>query len=61
MSDRMMRLPEVMRITSLSRAQIYRMMASQAFPQQRRLSHKIAVWSANEIERWVDAKLGLLV
>lgn len=61
MADQMIRLPEVSRITSLSRTHIYRLMSAQDFPQQRRISHRVAVWSKAEVDRWVDEKLGLLV
>lgn len=61
MADRMIRLPEVMRITSMSRAQIYRMAKDGKFPPQHRISHKVAVWSLDQVNRWVDDKLGLLV
>lgn len=61
MADRLIRLPEVMQITSLSRTQIYRMAKTGEFPAQHRISHKIAVWSLEAVDRWVDEKLGLLV
>lgn len=61
MTERMIRVAEVMNLTSLSRPTIYRLMAQGAFPKQRRLSHKISVWSHNEVSRWIDEKLGLLV
>ncbi|WP_299906796.1 AlpA family phage regulatory protein [uncultured Paracoccus sp.] len=57
----MIRIDEVMRITSMSRPTIYRMMQSNGFPQQRRLSHKVAVWLESEVMRWIDEQLGLLV
>lgn len=55
MTDRLIRLPEVMQITSLSRTQIYRLIAAGTFPKQRRISHKVAAWKESEIAAWVDS------
>ena len=55
MTDRLIRLPEVMQITSLSRTQIYRLIAAGTFPKQRRISHKLAAWKESEIAAWVDS------
>ena len=53
MTDRLIRLPEVIQITSLSRTQIYRLIAAGTFPKQCRLSHKVAAWKETEIEEWI--------
>ncbi len=45
----LLRLPDVIRLTTLSRSEIYRQIAAGAFPKQRRLSHKRSVWRADEI------------
>ena len=55
MTDRLIRLPEVIQITSLSRTQIYRLIAAGTFPKQRRLSHKVAAWKESEIAAWIDS------
>ena len=55
MTDRLIRLPEVIQITSLSRTQIYRLIAADTFPKQRRLSHKVAAWKESEIAAWIDS------
>ena len=55
MTDRLIRMPEVMQITSLSRTQIYRLIAAGTFPKQRRISHKVAAWKESEIAAWVDS------
>lgn len=55
MTDRLIRLSEVIQITSISRTQIYRLIAAGTFPKQRRISHKVAVWKESEIAAWVDS------
>lgn len=54
-TDRMIRLPEVMDITSFSRPQIYKLISKGVFPRQYRLSHKVAAWKESEIRAWVDS------
>ena len=51
--DRLIRLPEVMRITSLSRTQIYRMISTGSFSKQSRISHKVAAWRQSDVAAWV--------
>ena len=55
MTDRLIRLPEVIQITSLSRTQIYRLIAAGTFPKPHRLSHKVATWKESEIAAWLVA------
>ena len=55
MTDRLIRPPEVIQITSISRTQIYRLNAAGTFPKQRRISHKVAAWKESEIAAWVDS------
>lgn len=55
MTDRMIRLPEVTKITSLSSAQLYRMMEEGTFPKQYRISHRVAAWKESEVAAWVNA------
>ena len=55
MTDRLIRLPEVIQITSLSRTQIYRLIAAGTFLKQHRLSHKVAAWKESEIAAWIDS------
>jgi prophage regulatory protein len=58
--DRLIRLPELMRITSLSRASAYRLIANDAnFPKPIKLSNSTARNSAvgfsfNELQQWIQ-------
>lgn len=51
----LLRLPQVIELTTLSRSEIYRQIKAGAFPKQIRLSHKRAVWRAAEVRGWLEA------
>ena len=52
-----LRCREVLRRTDLSRATIYRLMASGQFPPQHQLSRGRVGWSEEEIESWLRQRL----
>lgn len=52
-SVRMLRLPEVLRKTALSRSQIYRLIGEGDFPRQVQLGKRAAGWIENEIDEWL--------
>lgn len=51
----LLRLPQVIELTTLSRSEIYRQIQAGTFPKQIRLSHKRAVWRAAEVQGWLEA------
>ena len=53
---RFIKLPEVQRKTSLSRAAIYKRMARKAFPAQVKLG-STSVWLESEIDAWMQELL----
>ena len=54
----LLRLPDVQRITSLSRSTIYDLMQKGAFPKQRPIKHsRSVVWDAQAVRNWVDEVL----
>lgn len=54
MSDRVMRLPEVARLTSLHRATIYKLMKASLFPAQKKIPGvRAASWAAADIEAYL--------
>ncbi len=55
--NRVMRRPEVQRVTGLSRSSIYRGMASEDFPRAISLSKKSVGWLASDIEAWLAARV----
>jgi len=53
MPDRMVRLPEVMEITGLSRSSIYLAVSKGKFPAQIKLGVRSTGWSLAQIDAWV--------
>jgi prophage regulatory protein len=53
--DRFLALPDVVRLTTLSRAEIYRRMAAGTFPKAISLSRLKVAWSARAIAQWQEA------
>ena len=51
------KLPFVKRITVLSSATIYRLIAKGEFPKQIKLSERSSGWLLNEIHAWLDEKI----
>jgi prophage regulatory protein len=52
--DRILRLPEVMRLTSLSKTTIWELEKAGNFPQRRQLTGKAVGWKESEIVAWID-------
>ena len=53
---RIYRLPEVLRITGLSRASIYRLLQAGDFPSSVRLTARSIGWHSKDIETWIAAR-----
>ena len=53
---RILRLPEVLRITGLSRASIYRLVRSGTFPPSVKLTARTIGWNSTDIETWIAAR-----
>jgi prophage regulatory protein len=51
MTDRILRLPEVIEKTGISRSSIYEQMQLGLFPRQLRLGKRMVGWSEAEIEK----------
>ena len=55
-SPRLIRLPEVQRITGASRALVYKLMAAGDFPQSVKLGGRAVAWDQGEVEAWVEER-----
>jgi prophage regulatory protein len=53
--DRILRLPELLKITGLSSATIYRMIAKGTFPQAVVLGANSRGWRASSIRTWLES------
>ena len=55
MKTRLLRLPEVSRLTGLSRSSVYRLIAQGQFPKPRKLTAHASAWREDEIQKWMDS------
>ncbi|KVK49537.1 hypothetical protein L905_19310 [Agrobacterium sp. TS43] len=53
MSDSLMRVTDVSKVTTLSRAEIYRRVKAGTFPAQTRISHRFSAWNRSDVEKWI--------
>ena len=53
---RFLRLPEVKAMTALSKASIYKRMATRQFPQSIRLGSRFTVWLEDELIEWINLR-----
>ena len=50
--DRIIRLPEVEKMTGLSGSTVYRKIAKGTFPSQREIADRAVGWSLREVRQW---------
>ena len=56
-SNKLLRLRDVIKMTSLSRTTIYNNMAKGKFPKNIHLGPKISVWIEREIQEWINSQI----
>ena len=56
MEARILRRPEVERLTLLSKANIYRQMQMGTFPMPLKLGQRAVAWRADEIHEWIASR-----
>jgi len=54
---RIIRIKEVIKLTGLSQATIYRLMASGNFPKQIKITFKAVGWIESELLAWVESTI----
>ena len=54
--DRLVRLRELVKLLSISRANVYRLMKIGKFPQSIKLTERTVVWRLSELEAWVQER-----
>jgi prophage regulatory protein len=52
----MLRLPEVLKATGLSRTSIWELEQAGTFPRRRRLTARAVAWRSDEIEAWMRSR-----
>jgi prophage regulatory protein len=53
---RLLRLPEVIKLTGLKHDSIYRLGREGAFPRPRKLSTCASAWREDEVRTWIDSR-----
>jgi prophage regulatory protein len=51
-----LRLPEVMRLTGLSRSSVYRLESLSQFPARVKLSNSASGWRAEQVWMWINSR-----
>lgn len=59
MEKRVIKLPQVMRTTGLSRSSIYAAMDNGTFPRSVALGKRSVGWVQEEVEIWIDERVAL--
>jgi prophage regulatory protein len=54
---KLIKLPEVIEITTLSRASVYRLIAENRFPEQVKLSTRACAWVEQDVLDWVNDRI----
>lgn len=55
MSERLLKLPEVIQLTGVSKSEIDRKEKAGKFPKRIRLGYRSIAWAENEINAWIQA------
>ena len=55
--SRLMRLPEVVQLTGVSRSTIYRWMENGEFPRQISLGANTVAWLESDVEDWIHRRM----
>ena len=56
MTTRLLRMPEVSRLTGLSRTSVYRLIAKGQFPRPKKLTEHASAWREDEVQDWIDSR-----
>ncbi len=54
--QRLIRLPEVLQLTGLSRTTVYRKIKLSQFPEPIQLGERSVAWRASDILAWIDTR-----
>jgi prophage regulatory protein len=56
-STRLIRLKEVIAMTGLSRASVYKFVSENKFPAQISLGYRCVAWVESEVQQWIDQRV----
>ncbi|MGJ3232220.1 MAG: helix-turn-helix transcriptional regulator [Oceanicaulis sp.] len=52
-TDQLLKIAEVVKLTSLSRSTIYALIDARKFPKPRRVGARRVAWLRSEVDRWI--------
>lgn len=55
--ERFIRLPEVLNVTGLSRASVYRLEKAGLFPRRLKLTENTVAWKLTDIRAWMESRV----
>ena len=58
-AQELIRLPEVMKMTCLSRAGVYKLIKDNKFPRQTKMTPRCSVWIKSEIQDFINEKINM--
>ena len=56
-TTRLLRLPEVRRLTGLGRSTIYERISAGLFPAPIRLGGNLVAWNSREVDAWIETQI----
>ena len=59
MSEQILKLPEVTKLTGLARSTIYKLISEDRFPKQIKLTSFSSGWIKSEVDYWIDERIAL--
>lgn len=54
---RLLKMPEVLTLTGLSRSHLYALAQGGGFPKPVKLSERSSAWVESEVEGWIEARI----
>ena len=59
MSEQILKMPDVIKVTGLARSTIYKLISEDRFPKQIKLTSFSSGWLLSEIEEWVNERIAI--
>jgi predicted DNA-binding transcriptional regulator AlpA len=59
MSEQILKMPEVIKVTGLARSTIYKLISENRFPKQIKLTSFSSGWLQSEIDSWVSERIAI--
>jgi prophage regulatory protein len=55
-SARLLRMPEVVKLTGLSREGVYKAIKTNDFPRPRKITKRASAFRSDEVQAWIDSR-----